>query len=118
MVKSYETLVDSTTKVDVNTGIVAAGRLQSLIDSRDCSRDLLVKVQLGKISEAVRSVVPESMWGEIIEKLEELEHHSAGARRGHGLLSTTQTTIPTIRPSSSTRTTSFEPQRTCIRFDR
>ena len=32
MVKSYETLVDSDTKVDVNTGIVAAGRLQSLID--------------------------------------------------------------------------------------
>ena len=34
MVKSYETLVDSNTKVDVDTGIVAAGRLQSLIDSR------------------------------------------------------------------------------------
>ena len=41
MVKSYETLVDSDTKVDVNTGIVAAGRLQSLIDSRDASRDPL-----------------------------------------------------------------------------
>ena len=27
MVKSYETLVDSNTKVDVKTGIVAAGRL-------------------------------------------------------------------------------------------
>jgi hypothetical protein len=33
MVKSYETLVDSDTEVDVNTGIVAAGRLQSLTDS-------------------------------------------------------------------------------------
>ena len=40
MVKSYETLVDSDTKVDVNTGIVAAGRLQSLIDSRDYSREI------------------------------------------------------------------------------
>ena len=39
MVKSYETLVDSDTKVDVNTGIVAAGRLQSLINSRDYARD-------------------------------------------------------------------------------
>ncbi len=29
MVKSYENLVDSDTKVDVSTGIVAAGRLQS-----------------------------------------------------------------------------------------
>ena len=39
MVKSYETLVDSDTKVDVNTGIVAAGRLQSLIDSGDYGHD-------------------------------------------------------------------------------
>ena len=77
MVKSYETLVDSDTEVDVHTGIVAAGRLQSLIDSRDYSRDLLVmKVQLGQISEAVRSVVPHEMWGAIVEKLEELERDS------------------------------------------
>ena len=48
MVKSYETLVDSNAGVDVNTGMVAAGRLQSLIDSRDHSHDMLVmKVQLG-----------------------------------------------------------------------
>ena len=40
MVKSYENLVDSNTKVDVHTGIVAAGRLQSLIDSRDHSRKI------------------------------------------------------------------------------
>ena len=76
MVKSYETLVDSDTKVDVNTGIVAAGRLQSLIDSRDYSRDLLVmKVQLGQICDAVKSTVPQEMWGEIIEKLDEAEQH-------------------------------------------
>ena len=35
-----------------------------------------MRVQAGKISEAPRSVVPESMWGAIIEKLEELEQHS------------------------------------------
>ena len=34
MVKSYETLVDSGTRVDVNTGMVAAARLQALIDSQ------------------------------------------------------------------------------------
>ena len=74
MVKSYETLVDSNTKVDVNTGIVAAGRLQSLIDSRDYSRDLLLmRVQLDQVCDAVKSTVPQEMWGEIIEKLEELE---------------------------------------------
>lgn len=50
MVKSYETLVDSNTEVDVNTGMVAAGRLQSLMDSRDYSRDLLVmRVQMDQI---------------------------------------------------------------------
>ncbi len=77
MVKSYETLVDSDTRVDVNTGIIAAGRLQSLIDSRDYSRDMLVmKVQLAAICDAVKSTVPQEMWGEIVEKLEELEQHA------------------------------------------
>ncbi len=76
MVKSYETLVDSDTKVDVHTGIVAAGRLQSLIDSGDDGRELLrLKVQLGWICNAVKSTVPQEMWGEIVEKLEEFEQH-------------------------------------------
>ena len=34
MVKGYETLVDSGTRVEVNTGMIAAARLQALIDSR------------------------------------------------------------------------------------
>ena len=34
MVKGYENLVDSDTTVDVNTGMIAAGRLQALIESR------------------------------------------------------------------------------------
>src|SRR6476660_6941615 len=34
MVKGYETLVDSDTKVDVNTAMIAAGRLQALIEAR------------------------------------------------------------------------------------
>ena len=62
----------------VNTGMIAAGRLQSLIDPRDYSHDLLVmKVQLAQIQAAVKSTVPEEMWGEIIEKLEEFEQHPA-----------------------------------------
>jgi hypothetical protein len=77
MVKSYETLVDSDTKVDVNTGIVAAGRLRSLIDSRDYDHELLVmKVQVAAICDAVKSTVPQEMWSEIIEKLDEAEQHS------------------------------------------
>ena len=87
MVKSYETLVDSNTKVDVNTGIVAAGRLQSLIDSRDYDHELLVmKVQLDQICDAVKSTVPQEMWGEIIEKLDEAEQHQEALRRRQELL--------------------------------
>jgi hypothetical protein len=53
-----------------------AERVQSLIDSRDYSRDmLLMKVQLRQICDAVKSTVPQEMWGEIVEKLEELEQH-------------------------------------------
>ena len=77
MVKSYETLVDSDTKVDVHTGIVAAGRLQSLIDSRDYDHELLVmKVQMAQICDAVKSTVPQEMWGAIVEKVEVLEQDS------------------------------------------
>ncbi len=78
MVKSYETLVDSDTRVDVNTGMVAAGRLQSLVDSRDYDHELLVmKVQMAQICDAVKSTVPQEMWGAIVEKLEGLEEHTA-----------------------------------------
>jgi hypothetical protein len=40
MVKSYETHVDSDTRVDVNIGIVAVSRLQAVIGSRDDSIDI------------------------------------------------------------------------------
>jgi hypothetical protein len=40
MVKSYETHVDSDTRVDVNIGIVAVSRLQAVIGSRDYSIDI------------------------------------------------------------------------------
>ena len=33
----------------------------------------MLRVQLGEISEAVRSVVPQSMWAAIVEQLEQLE---------------------------------------------
>jgi hypothetical protein len=76
MVKSYENLIDSETKVDVNTGILAAGRLQSLMDSPDYNREIAeLRLQLSMIGKAVKSTVPQEMWGEIIEKLEEFEQH-------------------------------------------
>jgi len=72
MVRSYEALVDPHTKVDVRTGMVAAGRLQALVDSRAGQPDLLdMKLQLNQIIDAVKSSVPQEMWGEIVEKLNE-----------------------------------------------
>lgn len=65
MVKGYESLVDSGTKVDVNTGMIAAGRLQALIDSRASGTsiaDMLVKMD--RIINAIRSTVPEEIWAE------------------------------------------------------
>ena len=71
LVKGYETLVDSDTKVDVNTGIVAAGRLQALIESRAGGTriaDMLVKMD--HILDAIHSTVPEELWPEILRKID------------------------------------------------
>ena len=44
MVKSYKTLGDSYTRVDVNTGIVAASRPQAVIGSRVDIAEMVVKI--------------------------------------------------------------------------
>ncbi len=71
MVKGYETLVDSGTEVDVNTGMIAAGRLQALIESRASgTRIAELMVQMGRIIDAVHSTVPEELWPEILRKID------------------------------------------------
>lgn len=71
MAKSYETLVDSDTEVDVNTGILAASRLQSIVDSRAEEPNMLdIRVQLNRIIDAVRTTVPHDMWGDILQALD------------------------------------------------
>ena len=76
MNKAFRTLVDDHTEVSVETGLRAAEKLQSVLDGRDWDTEVLeLKVQLGNISKAVRSVVPQSMWAAILEELEELEQH-------------------------------------------
>ena len=70
MVKGYETLVDSGTKVDVNTGMIAAARLQALIDSRaGGTRIADLMVQMGRIIDAVHDTVPPELWEEILHKI-------------------------------------------------
>ena len=71
MVRAYETLVDPDTRVDVNTGMLAAGRLQALVESRAGETSLAeIVVKMNRVIEAVRSTVPESMWPEIRRRLE------------------------------------------------
>ena len=71
MVKGYETLVDSDTKVDVNTGMIAAGRLQALIESRaGGTRIADLMMQMGRIIDAIHSSVPEELWPEILRKID------------------------------------------------
>ncbi len=76
MNKALRTLVDDGTEVSVETGLRAAEKLQSVLDGRERGTDILeLKVQLGRIGEAVRAVVPQEMWAAIVEKLEEAEQH-------------------------------------------
>ena len=35
-----------------------------------------MRVQVNWITEAVKSTVPQEMWGDILKKLDQLEHHS------------------------------------------
>jgi len=101
-------LVDSDTKVDVNTGIVPTGRLQSLTEFRDYGIDIAeLRVQLGKISEAVRSVVPQSMWGGSSTSWRSWSSTRRRSTSGR-TPSMMPTTSPSTRPSSSTMTTSSD----------
>jgi hypothetical protein len=71
MVKGYETLVDSDTEVDVNTGMIAAVRLQVLTESRaGGTRIADLRVQMGRIIDAIHSTVPEELWPEILRKID------------------------------------------------
>jgi hypothetical protein len=71
MAKGYENLVDPDTKVDVNTGMVAAGRLQALIESRASGTSMVdMRLQMYRIIEAIHSTVPEELWPEILRKID------------------------------------------------
>jgi hypothetical protein len=70
LAKGYENLVDSDTKVDVNTGMIAAGRLQAMIESQAGGTSIVeMRAQLSRIIRAVKSTVPEALWPEMLQKL-------------------------------------------------
>ena len=74
MNKAFHTLVDDRTDVSVETGLRAAEKLQSVLDGHEQGTDIArMRIELGRIIDAVKSTVPQSMWGEIIEKLDQME---------------------------------------------
>ena len=85
MVKGYESLADPDTKVDVNTAMIAAGRLQTLIDTRAGQPDIVdMRVKVGRLIDAVRSMMPESSWPELLRRIDGdtsagPQHHQIGA---------------------------------------
>ena len=87
MANGYETLVDSDTKVDVSTGMIAAARLQALMESRASGTSMIdMWVKMDKIINAIKSTVPEEMWGEIVRKLDGDDEIKAGGSRKTFLL--------------------------------
>jgi hypothetical protein len=71
MVKGYATLVDPDTHVDVNTGMIAAGRLQALIESRASGTSVAQLIaQLDRIIRAIHDSVPEELWEGILHKID------------------------------------------------
>ena len=76
MNKAFHTLVDDRTDVSVETGLRAAEKLQSVLDGHEQGTDIArMRIELGRIIDAVKSTVPQSMWGEIVEKLDQMEQY-------------------------------------------
>lgn len=72
MVKGYETLVSDAVTVDPNAAMNAAAKLQAILDARQGSQDIAdIMLQVQKITDAVRSTVPQPMWADILAKLED-----------------------------------------------
>src|SRR3984957_14242790 len=70
MVRGCETLVDPDTKVDVKTGMLAASRLQELIDSREGQPDIIgMRAEMGRIINAVKEFIPREKWPELQAKV-------------------------------------------------
>jgi hypothetical protein len=71
MAKGYATLVDPDTKVDVSTGMIAASRLQAMIESRASGTSVAQLIaQLDRIIRAIHDTVPEELWDEILDKID------------------------------------------------
>jgi hypothetical protein len=72
VVKAFQHLVQDDIRVSPETGLKAAEKLQAALGKGDPEADLLaMRVQIGQLQKAVKAVVPESMWGEIRDRIED-----------------------------------------------
>jgi hypothetical protein len=77
MVKGFQRLVQDDTEVSPEAGLRAAEKLQAL-GARDFGKEVnKMQVEVSRIQQAVKSVVPAEMLAEIVDKLEELAGHDA-----------------------------------------
>jgi hypothetical protein len=68
--QAFRTLVDDRTEVSVDTGLRAAEKLHTLMNSRDYTAEMAeTRLWLGRIMDAVKTTVPQSMWGTILKQL-------------------------------------------------
>jgi hypothetical protein len=75
MNKAFRRLVDDDVEVSVDTGLRAAEKLQAVLDKRDQGDDIAeLRLQVYRIQDAVKAVVPQEMWGAIVEKLDQPQH--------------------------------------------
>jgi hypothetical protein len=66
MVKGYEAVVDPDTKIDAKTGMLAACRLQELIDSREGQVDMArMWADMDQIIQVVKTFIPSERWPEV-----------------------------------------------------
>jgi len=78
MNKAFHRLVDDDAEVSIDTGLRAAEKLQSLLDRRDQGDEIAeLRLQVYRIQDAVKAVVPQEMWGAIVEKLDQPQHPEA-----------------------------------------
>ena len=118
MAKAFRTLVDDRTEVSVETGLRAAEKLQSVLDGRERGTDVLeLKVQLGQDRRGGQIQLSAGDVGG--DHRASWRSWSSTRRRSTSgrTPSMTLTTTPTTRPSSSTRTTSFDLRSTVTEGD-
>jgi hypothetical protein len=80
MNKAFRNLVDDDTEVSVDIGLRAAEKLQSLLDKQDHGDEIAeLSAQVNQIRDAVKAVVPQEMWGDIIARLDQYDPEAIDA---------------------------------------